>query len=93
MGDIKRSCQLIRYISSPSDSLVTYLLDNKIDDIEDDNKFIIVEYLVVQNYCEKQKYKLSDEDIETLKSRGLYDSFLTWESFYKLQNILMNERG
>jgi len=61
-------------------SLKKYLEDLGIDNITDDEKFMHEEYEAVRDYCKEPNYKISDEDIKTLKSRGLYDSFLDWQN-------------
>ena len=62
-------------------TLKKYLEDLGIDNITDDEKFMYEEYEAVRDYCKELNYKISDEDIKTLKSRGLYDSFLDWQNY------------
>lgn len=56
-------------------SLIKYLEDNGIDQIEDDQEFMEAEYNAIQTYCENCGYNLSSDDISVIKSRGLEESF------------------
>lgn len=63
-------------------SLRKYLADNRIDQIEDDQEFMESEYNAVQTYCEIIEYLITDDDLETIKSRGLEESFINWKETY-----------
>ena len=63
-------------------SLRKYLEDNKIDEIEDDQKFEETEYTAIQTYCENCDYILGSDDISVIKGRGLEDSFDFWKETY-----------
>lgn len=65
-------------------SLKKYLDDNGIDQIEDDQEFMEVEYDAIQTYCENCGYSITSEDLMEIKSRGrgLYDSFEHWKEIY-----------
>lgn len=63
-------------------SLRKYLEENKIDQIEDDQEFMESEYNAVQTYCEIIGYLITDDDLETIKSRGLEESFINWKETY-----------
>ena len=63
-------------------SLRKYLEDNKIDEIEDDQKFMEEEYNAVQAYCEICGYSITDTDLKTIQSRGLEESFTNWKQTY-----------
>ena len=60
-------------------SLITYLKENEIDDIEDDQEFMEVEYDAVRTYCEICGYVITTVDLEIVKSRGLEESFINWK--------------
>ena len=49
-------------------SLIKYLKDNKIDEIEDDQEFEEIEYNAVQTYCEICGYSITNEDLMEIKS-------------------------
>ena len=59
-----------------------YKILEEIDKIEDDAEFCEAEHDAVRDYCQSRKFKLTDEEISEIKSRGLYDSFLDWENTY-----------
>ena len=61
-------------------SLIKYL--EKIDQIEDDEEFIIAEYDAIHEYCEDRKYVLTKDDLNTIKDRGLEESYLNWKAYY-----------
>lgn len=63
-------------------SLRKFLEDNKIDQIKDDREFIEVEYDAIQTYCEICGYSILDEDLDTIKSRGLEESYINWKQIY-----------
>lgn len=63
-------------------SLKKYLEENKIDQMEDDQEFMEIEYNVIQAYCENCGYYITNEDLCAIKSRGLEESFLNWKEAY-----------
>lgn len=63
-------------------SLAKYLDDNKIDQIQDDQKFMEAEYNAIQAYCEDCGYLITHSDLETIESRGLGESFIDWKEVY-----------
>lgn len=63
-------------------SLRKYLDDNGIDQTKDDQEFIEAEYDAIQTYCEICGYIITDADLETIKSRGLEESFINWKQTY-----------
>lgn len=65
-------------------SLKKYLEDNGIDQIEDDQEFMEVEYDAIQTYCEGCGYNITADDLREIKSRGrgLEDSFGNWKEIY-----------
>lgn len=64
-------------------SLQRYLKENKIDEIEDDQEFMEAEYNAVQTYCEDCGYSITDDDLETIKARGLEESYTDWKEAYE----------
>lgn len=58
--------------------LEKYLNEKKIDQIEDDEEFMIAEYEAVRDYCEERNFKLDKDDMSTIIGRGLYDCFSDW---------------
>ena len=60
-------------------SLAEYLKENRADEIEDDQEFMETEYSAVQDYCAGRGYSITDDDMETIKSRGLEESFRNWK--------------
>lgn len=63
-------------------SLKKYLEENRVYQIEDDQGFVDVEYDAIQTYCENIGYAISKDDLETIKSRGLEESFINWKEIY-----------
>lgn len=63
-------------------ALKEYLEESEIDKIEDDQKFMQEEYSALQAYCEVCGYEITDEDLNVIKARGLYDSFMECKSTY-----------
>lgn len=63
-------------------SLAKYLEENNIDNIEDDQEFMEAEYNAIQTYCEICGYSITYMDLETIKSRGLEESFTNWKEVY-----------
>lgn len=63
-------------------SLIKYLKDNKIDEIEDDQEFEEIEYNAVQTYCEICGYSITNEDLMEIKSRDLGESYANWKDTY-----------
>lgn len=61
-------------------SLTKYL--KKIDEIENDEEFAAAEYDMVHQYCEDRKYVLVKEDMNTIISRGLEESYSNWKDYY-----------
>lgn len=66
-------------------SLREYLKAIKIDEIEDDREFCEEEYNAVHDYCDGQKYCLSEDDKNVIKERGLQDSFSVWKWNYIIE--------
>lgn len=55
-----------------------------VDKIEDDNKWLETEHDAVQQYCEDKNYKMTEDEMETIRSRGLEESFENWVEFKEL---------
>lgn len=51
-----------------------------IDSIEVDEEFCEMESEKVYEYCEALNFQLSDDDMQTIVSRGLEDSFEFWKN-------------
>lgn len=52
-----------------------------VDKIEDDNKWLETEHDTVQQYCEDKNSKMTEDEMETIRSRGLEESFENWVEF------------
>ena len=66
-------------------SLREYLKAIKIDEIEDDREFCEEEYNSIHDYCDGQKYCLSENDENVINERGLQDSFNVWKWNYIIE--------
>ena len=53
----------------------------EVDKIEDDDKWIEEEHDTVQQYCEEKNYVITEDEMETIRSRGLEESFESWIEF------------
>lgn len=51
-----------------------------IDSIEVDEEFCEMKSEKVYEYCEALNFQLSDDDMQTIVSRGLEDSFEFWKN-------------
>lgn len=56
----------------------------EVDKIEDDDKWIEKEYDTVQQYCEDKNYVMTEDEMETIRSRGLEESFENWVEFREM---------
>ncbi len=74
-----RSGGIVRETGGSWLSPARYLEENQIDDIEDDQEFMEAEYHAVRTYCEIHGYSLTDADMETVRARGLEESFENWK--------------
>ena len=52
---------------------------NDLNNIEDDEEFMLAEYSAAQSYCEEHKFELSNDDLEEIEARGLMESFVIWK--------------
>lgn len=51
--------------------------------IEDDQKYMEEEFETVRAYCIKREFKLSEDEMKTIKSIGLEDWIEEWRSDYE----------
>ena len=49
--------------------------------IEDDEEYVEAEHDVVQQYCEDHNYKMTDDEMETIRVFGYEESFDIWVEF------------
>lgn len=56
----------------------------EVDKIEDDDKWLKVEYDTVQQYCEDKNYEMTEDEMETIRSRGLEEPFESWVEFKEM---------
>lgn len=54
-----------------------------VDEIQDDEEFCRAEHDVMLDYCIGKKFKLSNEDLMTIKWRGMLDSYEDWKESYE----------
>jgi len=54
----------------------------EIDKIKDDQQFMENEYDAAMEYCRERNFNISDEDMKTIISRGLDDSFLNCKELH-----------
>lgn len=70
-------------------SLRKYLREQQVDQIEDDEEFCSKEHDLVMSYCTKQKFLLSERDLQCIVDRGLNDSYEFQRSEY-IKNLWMD---
>jgi len=51
------------------------------ENIEDDEEYIEAEHDAVQQYCEDHNYKMTDDEMETIRVFGYEESFDIWVEF------------
>ena len=56
----------------------------EVDKIEDDDKWLEAEHDTVQQYCEDKNYEMTEDEMETIRSRGLEESFESWIEFKEM---------
>lgn len=56
----------------------------EVDKIEDDDKWLEEEHDTVQQYCEDRNYKMTKDEMETIRARGLEESFENWVEFKEM---------
>ena len=49
--------------------------------IEDDEKYMKAEHVAVQQYCEDHNYKMTADEMETIRAFGYEESFEIWLEF------------
>lgn len=50
----------------------------EVDKIDDDNKRLETEHDTVRQYCEDKNYQMTEDEMKTIRSRGLEESFESW---------------
>lgn len=70
----------------PERNLLAWLHYNKVDQITDDEEFCKVEHELVMDYCSSRSFKLSDEDMEVIRNRGLEEDFEASGNLFKEMN-------
>lgn len=53
------------------------------ESIEDDQKYMKEEFETVRNYCIKREFKLSEDEMRTIKSIGLESWIEEWRNDYE----------
>ena len=56
----------------------------EVDKIEDDDKWLEAEHDTVQQYCEDKNYEMTEDEMKTIRSRGLEESFESWIEFKEM---------
>lgn len=51
----------------------------EVDKIEDDEKWLEIERDTVQQYCEDKNFEMTEDEMETIRSRELEDFFYDWK--------------
>lgn len=51
----------------------------EVDKIEDGEKWIKAERDTVQQYCEDKNFQMTEDEMETIRSRELEDFFYDWK--------------
>ena len=49
--------------------------------IEDDEEYVEAEHDAIQQYCEDHNYKMTDDEMETIRAFGYEESFNIWVEF------------
>lgn len=55
----------------------------EVDKIEDGEKWIKAERDTVQQYCEDKNFQMTEDEMETIRSRELEDFFYDWKYDWK----------
>ena len=59
-----------------------------IDEISDDEKFMLEENDFIREYCKKRKFKLPLADLREICRRGLTDAYEDWKSLYESGELI-----
>lgn len=59
------------------------IIKDLFESIEDDQKYMEEEFEAVRDYCIKREFKLSEDEMKTIKSIGLEDWIEEWRSDYE----------
>ena len=62
----------------------------EVDKIEDDEKWLEEERDTVQQYCEDKNFEMTEDEMETIRSRELEDFFYDWKDDWE-DNQLQGE--
>ena len=77
----------------PERSLSEWLRYNKVDQITDDEEFCTMEHDVVMDYCRSREFCLSEEDMETIRTRGLEEDFEANRNLFEEENETENNKA
>ena len=77
----------------PERNLLAWLHYNKVDQITDDTEFCTMEHDVVMDYCRARKFCLSEEDMETIRTRGLEEDFEANRNLFEEENRTENNKA
>lgn len=58
------------------------IIKDLFESIEDDQKYMQEEFEAVRNYCIERKFKLSEDEMKTIKSIGLESWIEEWRNDY-----------
>lgn len=64
-------------------TLEEIIAEERIDEIEDDQEFCEAENELIREYCINKNFRLSKEDLRTIRSRGLSGAINAWKELYK----------
>lgn len=56
----------------------------EVDKIDDDDEWLEAEHDTVQQYCEDKNYRMTEDETETIRSRGMEESFENWIEFNEI---------
>lgn len=59
------------------------IIKDLFESIEDDQKYMQEEFEAVRNYCIEWKFKLSEDEMKTIKSIGLESWIEEWRNDYE----------
>ena len=56
----------------------------EVDKIEEDDEWIEMENETIHQYCEDKNYKMTESEMETIRSRGAEGAFKNWVKFKEM---------
>ena len=59
-----------------------------IDEISDDEKFMLEENDFIREYCIKRKFNIPMADLREICQRGLTDAYEAWKSMYESGELI-----